>query len=371
MKISLICKTLLCAILLVGCGNKTDANEKNFSAAITDELKKVAICLPFENWPYRVIPNDSARMGQMTVLEAAGLVSGADFEANEHNYSFSHKPTGHKIKLRSYSLTEEGKRFFHKKKETAKVDIFANGNLCYGKLALDKVIKWEMPSNQMAAVTYTIKLDSLADWIKTPALQAAFPGAAKFINKGFTEKEHGIVLKLTNLGWEPGMPFGMGTGIGSDIVTPDFSLMNPADNYPVALPVAPATVPSIAPSVPNPGTSSPPTIAVGINGNWQGTYELHGHAPTPFTMVISNLSNGVFDGSASEQVVSAGTAETIQSKLTGTISATTVVFTKVFSFKGKPYSVKYSGVYDPITKRIQGKWKSLTGTSQGSFLAWR
>ncbi len=125
---------------------------------------------------------------------------------------------------------------------------------------------------------------------------------------------------------------------------------------------------AIAPTSPS---NSAPSATVGINGYWQGTYESHGHSPTPFSMVISNLNNGVFEGSASEQISSAGSVETIQSKLTGAISTAAVVFTKEFLFKGKQYSVRYNGTYDPITKRIQGTWKALTSNSHGSFLVWR
>lgn len=108
-----------------------------------------------------------------------------------------------------------------------------------------------------------------------------------------------------------------------------------------------------------------------IDGNWQGTYESHGHPPTPFTMELNKSNNGLFDGSASEQIVSSGTTETIQSKLSGAINTMSVAFTKEFSFKGKQYSVQYIGTYDPITKRIQGTWKGSTGNAHGSFMVWR
>lgn len=207
--------------MLVGCGSKTDASEKNFGAVIADELKKVELCLPFEKWPYRVVVSDSDRMGQMAVLEAAGLVSGADFEADKLNL-FS-KPTGRKIKLKSYSLTEEGKKFF-REKGTAKTDAIVNGNLCYGKLALDKIIKWEGPINQMVTVTYSTELDDLADWVKKPELQAVFPGTAKFIADNLVGGENKASLKLTNIGWEPIIA----TRSGTTVVTRDASI-NPAD----------------------------------------------------------------------------------------------------------------------------------------------
>lgn len=126
----------------------------------------------------------------------------------------------------------------------------------------------------------------------------------------------------------------------------------------------------ISPSASTGETSSVSTAI--IDGNWQGTYESHGHPPTPFTMAINKPSNGgLFDGSASEQIASSGTTETIQSKLSGAINMMSVAFTKEFSFNGKQYSVQYIGTYDPIKKQIRGTWKGLTGNAHGSFMMWR
>lgn len=178
----------------------------------------------------------------MAVLEAAGLVSGADFETDDLN--FIGKPTGRKIKLKIYNLTGEGKKFFHDNgaaKAVNATDVI-NGNLCYGKWALDKIVKWEgTNSPQNIVVTYLAKPEGLADWAKKPELQAVFPGTAKFIAGGLAGKENKILLKLTNLGWEPAMGFGFGlasnAGSGSVIVAPDLSMPNRADYLPVATPV--------------------------------------------------------------------------------------------------------------------------------------
>jgi hypothetical protein len=124
----------------------------------------------------------------------------------------------------------------------------------------------------------------------------------------------------------------------------------------------------------SPSTETTPTAAqsnpIAIDGNWQGTYESQGHSPVPFSMVINKPVNGAFDGSESEQLASAGTVQTIQSKLNGTAESTAVGFTKDFTYKGKAYSVRYTGNYDPATKRIQGKWESLSAHAHGTFLAW-
>ena len=264
MKKRLICTALLGAVVLAGCGSKTDANEKNFSAVLTDELKKIEICLPFEKWPYRVVANDSVRMGQMAVLETAGLVSGADFVADELN--FFRKPTGRIIKLKNYSLTEEGKKFFHGN-TLAKTDTTIFGHLCYGKLTLDKIIKWESPTTTQAViVTYSDKLDGLVDWAKKPEFQAVFPGAAKLIGKNLVDLAY---LKLTSLGWEPQIA----SGSGPVLVTPDVSFMNPADNLPVATPAANVVSPA-------PVASAPPEKAGATPSQHHASAAKHPHKNT-------------------------------------------------------------------------------------------
>jgi multisubunit Na+/H+ antiporter MnhB subunit len=162
----------------------------------------------------------------------------------------------------------------------------------------------------------------------------------------------------------------LGAGIASSLKGYDNHSTHQTQNNPTPIVQSVAVQPAKSTSVETILPSASAT-ATDIDGNWQGTYESHGHSPTPFSMVISNFSNGAFDGSASEQISSAGNVVTIQSKLTGALNAKDVAFTKAFSFRGKQYSVKYSGTYDPVTKRIQGKWKGLTVNSRGSFLVWR
>lgn len=258
---------LLGVVMLSACGSKTDANEKNFSNAIETVLEKYEVCMPFGKWPYRVMADDKPRMAQMAALEAASLVSGADFEADQLN--FFNKPSGRKIKLRVYSLTEQGRKFFVETKPGA-ADGASEGHLCYGQLALDKVVKWEASSNQMMLVTYLTKMKDVADWAKNPTLLASFPRTAELIKGGEADKQNGALLKLTNLGWEAGM-FDMEsreTKSGKIIKIPDggFFDVNPADNLPVAAPVADVTTAVPAESVPVKKVESPtPVVAAKLH----------------------------------------------------------------------------------------------------------
>jgi hypothetical protein len=78
-------------------------------------------------------------------------------------------------------------------------------DLCWGKKALDKIVKWEGPMKfgdyQEAGITYTYKVNNLADWAKKPEVQAAFP-VVKSILDGVGSKESKHAVKLTSQGWE-------------------------------------------------------------------------------------------------------------------------------------------------------------------------
>lgn len=208
---------VLGAVSVTACGSKTDANEKNFGAALTQYLdKKGELCLRLNKWPVDVSEMDmrlqknlpTGTAGQMAALEAVGLVAGVDTEIDQVGM-FDNKPTGHKFKVKRYTITDAGKKFYREKE----VDSLGfggpkkvmQGDVCYGKKALDKVVKWEGPMKlgdyQEAGVKYTYKIDNLADWTKKPEFQVGFPYAKQIIDDaGKKETQHAV--KLTSQGWE-------------------------------------------------------------------------------------------------------------------------------------------------------------------------
>lgn len=207
---------VLGSITLAACGNSTDANEKNFGAALTQYFeKKGELCLGTNRWPVdvnevdrqpqRAFPGGTA--DQMAALEAVGLVKGEDIELQGTN--FDGRPNGLKFRVRRYTLSDAAKPFARDKEVTQ----IGPGNqtttkltdLCWGRKTLDKVVKWEGPMKlgdyQEARVTYTYRISDLADWAKKPELQAAF-GSLKVLiaGAGSNQDKHG--LKLTSQGWE-------------------------------------------------------------------------------------------------------------------------------------------------------------------------
>lgn len=203
--------------LLVGaCGSKIDANAKNFGAALSQNLEKTGeLCLGQTTWPVEVTEMDvvmaksiaNAKAAQMRALESAGLASSA--EAQVEMMGMFGKPTGGSLKVWRYTLTDAGKQYY-REKEVSVYTIAGpakamQGDLCYGKQALDKVVKWEGPMKlgdyQEARVTYAYKIENLAGWAGKPEVQQAFPNVRRQMEGvGKGDSQHAV--KLTSEGWE-------------------------------------------------------------------------------------------------------------------------------------------------------------------------
>ena len=207
---------VLGTVTLAACGSKTDANEKNFGAAMIQYFdKKGDLCLNTKRWPVDVTEMDlrlqktmpTGTAGQMAAIEAVGLVKGEDTEVDI--MGFMGKPTGAKAKIKRYALTDAAKPFAQEKDVDS---IGLNGkttvkqtDLCWGKKAFDKIVKWEGPMKlgdyQEAGITYMYKVNNTADWAKKPEVQATFP-VVKNILDGASAKELKHAVKLTSQGWE-------------------------------------------------------------------------------------------------------------------------------------------------------------------------
>jgi len=210
MKKLLLMVSVLAAVS--ACSSKTDPNERNFGAAIDAYLaKKGALCLNAETWPVdrtdmeERIEGSLGRGSRMKALAAQGLVTATEVE--KPLTSFDGTPTGKSVAVTRYELTDKGKSFFHetnryhgKLKQGER-----RGELCYGRKALDKVVKWEGPLKlgdyQEASVKYLYKVVGLADWANSPEVQAAFPQVERAIgDAGSKQQSHGV--RLTSEGWE-------------------------------------------------------------------------------------------------------------------------------------------------------------------------
>jgi hypothetical protein len=208
---STVVVVILSAFALAGCGNKQDANEKNFGMAIAQHLDKNGeLCLVAEKWPVDVPKegHSSTQASQMEALKAIGLVSGVDGVYEVTNVIGITRPN---VSARRYELTSTGKQFSREKEleqfnattyERKKV---MGREICFGKVSLDKIVKWEGPMKfgdyQVADVFYLYKIDGLADWAKKPEFRETYPDQANFID-GVGKLKARIGVQLTNLGWD-------------------------------------------------------------------------------------------------------------------------------------------------------------------------
>ena len=209
MKKSLPWLMLLGVSLLIGCASKKDANEKNFSEALNSYLaKKGELCLGIPSaWPVDLNePERRSGMGtaaEMAALEKAGLLLSHETET-EYTPPLSSRPV--KTKVLRYELTENGKAFYRPKNRLGLGGTKeAQGDLCYGQQALDKIITWEGPTvvrdSKEASVFYTYKIQNLAEWAKNTDIQRLFPGIVSTID-GAGKTQMNQALTLTNQGWQ-------------------------------------------------------------------------------------------------------------------------------------------------------------------------
>jgi hypothetical protein len=100
-------------------------------------------------------------------------------------------------------LTSKGRRFYREK--AGAQGMMSEGDFCYGKAALGSIVRWEGPVKggepQQARVTYTYKIEDLAEWTKDAAFQTVFQKVAGVV-EGAGKRELQKTLILTSTGWE-------------------------------------------------------------------------------------------------------------------------------------------------------------------------
>jgi len=209
MKNNLLCVMVFGTLLLVGCGSKNGASEKNLSDATNAYLvKKGQLCLGIATkWPVDLQDSDrgpgSVKGSEMASLEKIGLVRSQETETEVTPLSGA-PPV--KVKVLRYELTDDGKKFYQEKEAPGLIgQKESRGDICFGQQALDSVIKTEGPitvgDKKEMTLYYTYKIENLAEWAKSPDLQNTFPGIVSTIN-GAGKITLNQNLILTDHGWE-------------------------------------------------------------------------------------------------------------------------------------------------------------------------
>ena len=209
MKNNVLCVMVFGTLLVVGCGSKNDANEKNLSEATNASLvKKGQLCLGIATkWPVDLQESDRGpgivRGSEMAALEKVGLVRSHETEIEVTPLSDT-RPV--KAKVLRYELTDDGKKFYQEKQAVGLIgEKESRGDICFGQQALESVIKTEGPitvgDKKEMTLYYTYKIENLADWAKNPDIQRAFPGIISTLNgAGKTMLNQNLIL--TDQGWE-------------------------------------------------------------------------------------------------------------------------------------------------------------------------
>jgi hypothetical protein len=218
--------SLLLCFAVGACGDPKEPSEGNFSKAIETYLQTNGrACTSGPKLPREVMQssidfyekqrkaNPNAQPDAMVALVAAGLVSGTATEVDSNEGRMSIGPREKKmVPGKRYDWTDAGKaalsvdgaRFLQVPGRFGSAWSNQSG-LCYAKVELHKIIKWDEPmslgSYTETNITYQYALSDVAPWAKRPDIQAAMPDIKKVIEEAETA-EQTITVKLTNIGWE-------------------------------------------------------------------------------------------------------------------------------------------------------------------------
>lgn len=197
-----------CLFLVFGCNNAKKSNDSNFKVAIDRYLTtngKTCIPVP-QSFPIDIpmarLRDSSGTPTEMAALESVGLLQSSNTTAVVHGMLDALRGPTPPQPVKRYELTATGQKYFQQYPTAIGQ---ANG-VCYGQKQVDSIVKWDEPVTQgsysVTRVTYTYKLEQLADWATQPVIQSTFPVVKTTLAQTKTNQE--IDLHLTNKGWEAG-----------------------------------------------------------------------------------------------------------------------------------------------------------------------
>lgn len=240
---------LMCSTLLAACDSSSDANEKNFKAAIQayidgENYDDVQVCIPkdgvegewlrealsksiealqseeFNQLPKAEQETMRARMEEF-ITELKNNRHSDDIFIPELNISKEKMQalikagilSEHKLSYRRtfYFTTEKMRKKLYQDNDDKHKFFFCSK----GKFAVDKIIDFTKPSEffgrTITDVTYTVKANFVDDWANSKEIQEAFKASFDKVGRQYyknTErwdydgKPFSIRLTLTNKGWK-------------------------------------------------------------------------------------------------------------------------------------------------------------------------
>lgn len=198
--------TLLCVgpLVLTGCDDSKKPSESNFKAAAQQYLDTLyPACYIKANFPYKT--NGVSFNNVPEILHSMaekGLVTEKELSSKHIDASWGTK--AHDVIIRSYDLTEEGKKYY-------KSDVAHNlkgqniGGFCFGRATVTEVSNFTEPSDalgqKISRVSFIYKVSGIPDWAKTPEIMTA----NSRLKKDVISESEGVkvtnIFLLTNKGW--------------------------------------------------------------------------------------------------------------------------------------------------------------------------
>lgn len=195
-------------LLVSGCNSAKRPSDSNFKIAINQYLATngktcVPVLHPFPiDIPVARLHDSSGTAAEMAALESAGLLHSSDMTAVVHGMLDALRGPTPPQPVKRYELSAAGQHYF----QQYPTAIGPSNGFCYGQKQVDSIVKWDEPVTQgsysVTRVTYTYKLEELADWATQPGIQSTFPVVKATLDQAKTNQE--IDLHLTNKGWEAG-----------------------------------------------------------------------------------------------------------------------------------------------------------------------
>jgi hypothetical protein len=163
----------VCLALSACSSGKKEATTENFARVVSAALERSdAQCYRIDDLPVEY---------PVAKIEALRGVSGGPDGLEALSRAGVLAETDTTVKVGSVRVP--GKRF--EKTDAGKKFIDDKGRLCYGRLALDKIVGWTTPRSTAGVtetiVTYQYRLEEQPDWVRQPAVQKAYPDMGKLI----------------------------------------------------------------------------------------------------------------------------------------------------------------------------------------------
>lgn len=168
--------------LITACSSPRDATEENFSKAITDAFERHGtLCFAYLPISETYADDDQDELAEEErALAKAGLVDA------KPTTDYRHKPA------HEFNMSAKGNELLH------------DGRFCFGKVALDKVVKWDSVKTvdgldaSSTFVYYTYRIVDVPGWATTPELKTS----QRTVREAFTGSDGHTVMRasITRMG---------------------------------------------------------------------------------------------------------------------------------------------------------------------------